>query len=107
MEPEVLERIFDPFFTTKPPGEGTGLGLSVVHGIVKSHDGSIRVDSEPGQGSSFNIFIPKVKHRDIPEERDEKNIQGGNESILVVDDEDLLVEMNKQRLERLGYSVVG
>ena len=58
MEPEVLEKIFDPFFTTKPTGEGTGLGLSVVHGIVKDHDGSIRAYSEPGKGSSFNIFIP-------------------------------------------------
>lgn len=107
MEPEVLERIFDPFFTTKAPGEGSGLGLSIAHGIIKSHDGIIRVSSTPGQGTSFSIFIPKAEYGNIPEEKDAKNIRGGNESILLVDDEDLLIEMNKERLERLGYTTVG
>jgi signal transduction histidine kinase/CheY-like chemotaxis protein len=107
MEPEVLESIFDPFFTTKPTGEGTGLGLSVVHGIVKSHDGNIRVYSKPGQGSSFNIFIPKIESDSADEVKHAESIQGGKESILVVDDEDLLIEMSKQRLERLGYTIVG
>ncbi len=107
MAPEVLERIYDPFFTTKAPGEGSGLGLSIVHGIIKSHDGIIKVDSKPGQGTSFSIFIPKVAYGKVHEEKDVTSIRGGNESILLVDDEDLLVEMNKERLERLGYTAVG
>ena len=107
MEPEVLERIFEPFFTTKPTGEGTGLGLSVVHGIVKNHDGNIRVYSEPGHGSSFNIFFPKIESDSPDEVKHTESIRGGKESILVVDDEDLLIEMSKQRLERLGYTIAG
>jgi PAS domain S-box-containing protein len=107
MEPEVVERIFDPFFTTKPTGEGTGLGLSVVQGIVKSHDGNIRVYSEPGQGSSFNILIPKFEANLADDVNHTESVRGGKESILVVDDEDLLIEMNKQRLGRLGYTIVG
>jgi PAS domain S-box-containing protein len=107
MEPEVLERIFDPFFTTKPTGEGTGLGLSVVHGIVKGHDGNIRAYSEPGKGSSFNLFIPKIELDSTTAVKHTENVRGGKESILVVDDEALLVEMNKQRLERLGYTIAG
>jgi PAS domain S-box-containing protein len=107
MGPEMLERIFDPFFTTKPTGEGTGLGLSVVHGIIKNHEGNIRVYSEPGKGSSFNICIPKIVSDSVVEVKYTENIHGGKESILVVDDEDLLIAMNKQRLERLGYAVTG
>ena len=107
MAPEVLERIFDPFFTTKPTGEGTGLGLSVVHGIVNSHDGNISAYSEPGKGSSFSIFIPKVESDSVDEVKYTESIPGGKESILVVDDEDLLIAMNKQRLGHLGYAVTG
>jgi two-component system, cell cycle sensor histidine kinase and response regulator CckA len=105
MEPEVLDKIFDPFFTTKPTGEGTGLGLSMVHGIIKNHAGSIRVYSEPGIGTLFNIFIPKIESDSVDEVKHAEDVRGGKESILVVDDEDLLIVMNKQRLERLGYTV--
>ena len=66
MTPEVLERIFDPFFTTKQQGEGTGLGLSVVHGIVKSHGGAVAVESEPGKGSVFHVYLPKIKGQAKP-----------------------------------------
>jgi CheY-like chemotaxis protein len=107
MEPNILERIFDPFFTTKPIGEGTGLGLSVVHGIAKNHNGSVKVYSEPEKGSSFNIFFPKIESYSIDKVEHAESMQEGKESILVVDDEDILVAMNKQRLQRLGYSVTG
>ena len=106
MKPEILERIFDPFFTTKTPGEGTGLGLAVVHGIVKSHRGFIKVESEPGKGSAFHIHLPKIGIREgltIPQELPAR---GGKECILFVDDEDIIVELNNERLTQLGYEVV-
>ena len=65
MSPEILERIFDPFFTTKNQGEGTGLGLSVLHGIVGNHKGYITVESEPGKGSVFHIYFPKLEEHAI------------------------------------------
>ena len=106
IKPEVLERIFDPFFTTKVKGEGTGLGLSVVHGIVRSHGGSIRVESELGNGSIFSIFLPKIRKSSILAAGEELAAQGGKECILFVDDEDILVELNNARLTQLGYEVV-
>jgi len=108
MKTEVIERIFEPFFTTKSPGEGTGLGLSVVHGIVKGHDGAIRATSMPGKGSVFNIYIPiSDEGAESDAKSIEGNVLGGRESILLVDDEDLLVNMSKERLVRLGYTVTG
>ena len=106
IKPEVLERIFDPFFTTKSHGEGTGLGLSVVHGIVKSHGGFIIVESEPGKGSMFRIYLPKLERPDALTARKEYAGSGGKECILFVDDEDILVELNENRLTQLGYEVV-
>jgi len=106
MQPETIERIFDPFFTTKAHGEGTGLGLSVVHGIVKSHGGFIRVESEPEKGSVFHIYLPKIEKREALAVKEELPVKGGKECILFVDDEDLNVELNSERLTRLGYEVV-
>ena len=106
MDPATLERIFDPFFTTKEQGEGTGLGLSVVHGIVKSHDGYITVESERGKGSTFYVYLPKIKEQKCPEDSEPLPVIRGKERILFVDDEDMLVELNEQRLKRLGYEVV-
>ena len=106
IKPEFLERIFDPFFTTKVKGEGTGLGLSVVHGIVRNHGGSIRVESEPGKGSLFSIFFPKIKRPLSLTTGEELAAKGGKECILFVDDEDILVELNTARLTQLGYEVV-
>lgn len=106
MEPEILERIFDPFFTTKREGEGTGLGLAVAYGIVKNHGGYVAVESKPGKGSTFRVYLPRVKAiRDV-EGIEAPSSAGGDERILIVDDEGTLVELNRQRLMRLGYDVV-
>jgi PAS domain S-box-containing protein len=104
--PDVIDRIFDPFFTTKAPGEGTGMGLSVVHGIVNSHGGNVIVYSEPGKGSTFHVYLPKTEIAAAVTPESLSAIEGGHECILFVDDEEVLVELNTQRLEGLGYSVV-
>jgi len=106
MEKEVMERIFEPFFTTKKVNEGTGLGLSVVHGIVKSHNGAIAVNSTPGKGSTFDIFFPKVESNEVQAPESSEPATPKQEVILLVDDEKVMVDVTKQILERLGYAVV-
>jgi CheY-like chemotaxis protein len=98
--------MFEPFFTTKPVDEGTGLGLSVVYGIVNDHRGSISVYSEPGKGSMFTIFLPQAERptADARTERSKSPLRG-SERVLFVDDEELLVEMNRDMLANLGYRV--
>ncbi len=106
MEPAVLERIFEPYYTTKEPGKGTGLGLSVIHGIVKNHGGFITVDSAPGRGSTFHVYLPTLEDVEAEiEEAASAAKSGGSERILLVDDELQIVEMEKQLLEKLGYRV--
>ena len=104
---EVLERIFDPFFTTKPVGEGTGLGLSVVHGIVKSFGGEIIVESEVQKGTTFYVLIPilDVELFDVTEKEGLGDLSGGQERILVVDDEISIAQTSKFMLEKMGYRV--
>lgn len=102
---DILEKIFDPFFTTKDEGEGTGLGLSVVHGIIKSLDGAIVVYSEPAKGTEFNVYLPVIE-REVTEEQDfEKPFPMGTERILFVDDEQPIRDMSKRLIESLGYRV--
>ena len=101
-----LNRIFEPFFTTKEKGEGTGMGLAVVHGIVTGHGGDILVRSEKGKGATFFVFLPAVKKRMEPETRIAMASPTGTESILFVDDETALVNAGKRMLESLGYEVV-
>jgi len=101
----ILDRIFDPFFTTKEKGEGTGMGLSVAHGIVGAYGGKIMVTSEPGKGSSFKIYLPKVERGEAHLPMAGKSIPTGTERILFVDDETALVNIGKQMLESLGYKV--
>jgi CheY-like chemotaxis protein len=107
MSPETLERVFDPFFTTKRPGEGTGLGLAVVHGVVKNHRGTIIARSEEGKGSTFIVFLPLMPGSAAQESALPRPITGGNERILLVDDEEIQVASVKPRLEKLGYRVIG
>lgn len=106
MESEVVERIFDPFFTTKEVDKGTGIGLSVVQGIIKNHNGYVFVESEPGEGTAFHMYFP-ITVKTKPEETLEDNVQlpRGNERILFVDDEEMLANIGKKMLENLGYSV--
>ncbi len=106
MEKEVLERIFEPFFTTKKVNEGTGLGLPVVHGIVKSHDGAIAVSSTPGEGTSFEIFLPRIESGEVHEAQPPEPTDNKKEVILLVDDEEMMVDVTGQILERLGFAVV-
>jgi len=104
----IVDRIFDPFFTTKKPGEGTGLGLSVVYGIVKSYGGVITVQSEVGKGTEFKVYLPLLTLVEAKqEEKVDEPIPRGNERILFVDDEAALVQLATSILSPLGYEVVG
>ncbi len=106
--PDIIDNIFEPYFTTKSIGKGSGLGLSVVHGIVKKCDGIITVKSKPQKGSVFNIFLPIVKGSEKKEEGiTEQPIAGGNEKVLFVDDEEIIVKFGIRYLERQGYKVTG
>jgi PAS domain S-box-containing protein len=105
MDEEVRKRIFEPFFTKKPAGEGTGLGLSVAYGVVKSHRGHITCFSEPGEGSVFHVYLPRVDAETSEIAESATPIRGGNERILVVDDEETIVESVRNMLQRYGYRV--
>jgi CheY-like chemotaxis protein len=106
MNSTIMERIFDPYFTTKEKGKGTGLGLAVVHGIVKSYGGDIRVYTEKEKGTSFHVYIPVIKTDNLASETvSDEPLQTGHEHILLVDDEIQIVDMQKKMLERLGYQV--
>jgi CheY-like chemotaxis protein len=105
MDAAVKERIFEPYFTTKGVGEGTGLGLAVVQGIVKSRGGAIFVTSEPGKGSIFHIFLPRYEGESPSRVEEEEAPHAKDERILFVDDEKMLVDMGKDMMETLGYRV--
>ncbi len=105
IDPSVMDRIFDPFFTTKGPGEGTGLGLSMVYGIVKNHDGVISVSSEPEKGTTFTIYLPLLDIHEEPEGKKKEIIPTGMGRILFVDDEESIASIGKEMLTSLGYDV--
>ena len=108
MDPATLERIFDPFFTTKPAGEGTGLGLSVVHGIMRGHGGAVTVYSQPGKGTTFHLYFPAAEAQARVEQgRQDAVTRVRAERVLYVDDEHALVQLARRALERLGYQVTG
>jgi len=104
IESEHLDLIFDPYFTTKEFGKGSGMGLSVVHGIVLNHGGVITVESTPGQGTTFRLYLPKIEEAvEEQEVVDAKPLPVGNEKILIVDDEAIIASLTEQRLGMLGY----
>ena len=109
MDREILEHIFEPFYTTKETGKGTGLGLAMVYGIVKSHGGYIMCYSEPGQGATFKIYFPVVQAESIKqrlEQKEAEEIAGGTERVLLVDDEGAILDTGKDILERFGYTAI-
>ena len=106
MTPDVIERIFDPYFTTKEKGVGTGLGLAVVHGIVRKSGGAIKVESEPGKGTTFHIYLPKAETYTPIKAEEPTTVLRGSEKILFVDDEKMLVAAGQKALQHLGYTVV-
>jgi PAS domain S-box-containing protein len=108
MDEATLERIFEPFFTTKPTGQATGLGLSVVHGIVKAHEGAVSVKSQPGQGSVFRVYLPALEQEPPRVSSPEPPIPaGGGVRVMYVDDEEPLVVLATRWLGRMGYKVTG
>ncbi|MER9661918.1 ATP-binding protein [Mesorhizobium sp. M0159] len=113
MDQATLERIFEPFFTTKPAGQGTGLGLSTVHGIVIAHRGAVDVNSKPGEGTTFEIYFPQIEAAEATQNEDESDAaevpvkHGNGETILVVDDDTPLMQLAEEMLAALGYEPVG
>jgi PAS domain S-box-containing protein len=105
IDPEIKDRIFDPYFSTKEVGKGSGIGLAVVHGIVKDHDGSISVSSEPAKGTTVKVLFPVINEMPAQENVTFEELPKGKENVLFVDDEKALTKMGQQVLERLGYKV--
>jgi CheY-like chemotaxis protein len=109
MDRDVVEHIFEPFYTTKEVDKGTGLGLAMVYGIVKNHNGHVYCESMPGQGTTFKIYLPVVKGEKISQNADhtlEQEVIGGTETILLVDDEEAILEVGKGFLEHSGYTII-
>ena len=104
MSPEIIKQIFDPFFTTKEVGKGTGMGLSVVYGVVENHGGKIFVTSELGKGSTFHVYFPFTELKAEKKQEIAEPLPSGKERILFVDDEEMLASLGKEIVERLGYA---
>jgi CheY-like chemotaxis protein len=105
ISPEIINRIFDPYFTTKDVHKGSGMGLAVVHGIIKNHAGFITVDSKPGKGASFFVYFPTNTEDATSEKEENLPVPTGVENILFIDDEKMMVTIGKKMLEMLGYTV--
>ncbi len=106
MTPEVIDRVFDPFFTTKKPGEGSGMGLAVVHGIVRDYQGAVAVYSEVGKGTTFTIFLPRGPSQEIETQSPAESLPKRSERILLVDDDEAQVLSMQSMLKRIGHRVL-
>jgi CheY-like chemotaxis protein len=108
MEETIRERVFEPFFTTKGPDKGTGLGLAMVYGIVKQHNGFIHLYSEPGKGTAFKVYLPAIEAQPdaVPEKRKEEIVRGGTETILLAEDEEAIRALAERILTGFGYTVL-
>jgi PAS domain S-box-containing protein len=106
MDGKTLKRVFDPFFTTKDKERGTGLGLASAYGIIQNHDGMIIAESEKGRGATFHIYLPATEKPVIDEHKDDQKILVGTETILLVDDEEMILDVGAQVLKKLGYEVL-
>jgi hypothetical protein len=106
IDPAILDRIFEPFFTTKGVGEGTGMGLAVVHGVVRALEGDISVESKVGAGTTFRVYLPCADEEQTEADAGQELVSGGKGRILAVDDEPVLVDLVQQMMEQLGYDVV-
>jgi CheY-like chemotaxis protein len=105
MDAATKEKIFEPYFTTREIGEGTGLGLALVHGIVKRHNGAVTVQSEPGRGTSFQVYLPKLTAASSTQAVKAQALPQGTESVLLVDYDETIIRAGKRVLESLGYQV--
>jgi two-component system cell cycle sensor histidine kinase/response regulator CckA len=106
MDPSLAGKIFDPFFSTKGVGKGTGLGLAIAYGIITNHGGFIEVSSRLGEGSAFSLFLPATKKEITPASQSPLEIPVGTETILIVDDEEMILDVTKEILEKTGYKVL-
>ncbi|MBW1798006.1 MAG: response regulator, partial [Deltaproteobacteria bacterium] len=106
MDDATRRRIFEPFFTTKEMGRGTGLGLAAVYGIIKNHEGIITVYSEKGEGTTFTIYLPALEMEVKEEKKGSEDVPKGTETILLVDDEDMMIDVGSQMMEKFGYQVL-
>ncbi|MBN1294622.1 MAG: response regulator [Candidatus Latescibacteria bacterium] len=106
IDPGIIDHIFEPYFTTKAKSEGTGIGLAVVHGIVKNHGGDVTVTSKVGEGTTFTVLFPKYECEELSETIHDSDIKRGSERVLFVDDEEQMVKLSKLMIQSLGYEVV-
>ncbi len=106
MDKKTQQRLFEPFFTTKEMGRGTGLGLASVYGIIKNHDGIITVDSRKGEGATFTIYLPASEKEVVEEKELPEEVVKGTETLLLVDDEDMVLEVGEEIFKELGYKVL-
>jgi CheY-like chemotaxis protein len=106
MDEKTQKRIFDPFYTTKEIGMGTGLGLATAYGVINNHGGFINVFSEKGEGTTFDIYLPASEKEIIEDKKLIEELLKGDETVLLVDDEDMIIDVSERLLEKLGYNVL-